>query len=525
LYINYEALAVPPNWDVDPSDYDYSMNVVCVFSLDQTDTNLSRNERDLIAAVYNGEIRGVANLEYVERFNKYIAFLTVYSNIIANEEITFSLWRATNGVEYRAAETLYFADDAVYGRIGDPEIFHTDGVYQVIPLNQGWNWVSLNVDNADMTVSNLLSSLGSTSVGNDITVKRKDGNTAQFTQIATPIIFGNQWTGPLVELDNKQGYMIHLSDGPDTLRVPGTPITNFSSIDVFSGWNWIGFQPQSTQSVGQALSSVNLRNKDLLKGQGSFSEYHKGWDTWYGPLQFMEPGKMYKLRLRDGVSYNDLVYSSRLGLDDFEVDHTRYEHSMTIVAKIGFEDQLSVARGQLDTERLYIGAFVNDSCRGYGKLEWVEFMNDYRAVFSVHGNITDIGSDMVFKVYDTHSGQEFICPNFPEKYISDYFLGNIREPYVLFDRLALPEAGYFLEQNYPNPYDTKTTIRFILPETKQVTLRVFDQFGKVVQVLIDGELSAGEHTANFDAGKLPSGVYHYSIEAGEFRASRKMVKF
>jgi hypothetical protein len=453
-----------------------------------------------------------------------MAFLTVHSNIIANEEISFSLWRASNGVEYRAAETIYFADNAINGRIGSPEIFHTDGVYQVIPLEQGWNWVSLNVDNSDMTIHNLLNSLGSPQIGNDITVKRKDGQTAQYIQIATPIIYANQWTGPLAQLDNKQAYQIYLSDAPDTLRVPGTEITNFSPINVLSGWNWIGFQPQSAQPIGQALSSINLRNQDILKSQDAFSEYHRGWSTWYGPLQFMEPGKGYKLKLRDGVSYNNLTYS-RLGVEDFNVDHTRFESSMTIVASIGFEDELAVGRGQLAGERLLIGAFVDDSCRGYGHLEWVEFMDDYRAIFSVQGNISDLGREMEFRVYDTYSGQEFICPKNPELYISDYFLGDVREPYVLFDRLALPEAGYFLEQNYPNPYDSKTHIRFILPEAGRVKLTVFDQFGKTIQVLQDGEMTAGEHTAIFDGYKLPSGVYHYSIQAGEFRASRKMVKF
>ncbi len=524
LIINYEALAVPPNWSVDPSNYTYSMSVVAVFSLDQTDTNLSRDDRDLVAAIVNGEIRGLAQLEYVERFNKYMAFLTVYSNIIANEEVHFSLWRASNGVEFRAGESLYFNDNQVYGRIGDPQVFHTDGVYQNIPLKKGWNWISINVDNPDMTVANLLSSLGSSLVGNDITIKRKDGQTAQFTQIATPIIFGNQWSGPLAQLDNKQGYMLHLSDAPDTLRVPGTPITNFSNIDVLNGWNWIGFQPQYVQAVGTALNSVNPRNKDLVKSQTAFSEYHRGWNTWYGPLQFMEPGKGYKLNLTSTQTYNDLLYSARLGKDDYEVDHTRFESSMTIVASMGFEDEMAVSRGQLDRERLLIGAFVDDTCRGYGYLEWVEFIDDYRATFSVHGNLDDVGRKMSFRVYDSYSGQEFLSPNSPETYISDYFLGEVKQPYVLFDRLALPEAGYYLEQNYPNPYDSKTTIRFILPEAGQVKLTVFDQFGKTVKVLIDEELTAGEHTAIFEAAKLPSGVYHYTIEAGEFRASRKMVK-
>ncbi len=535
LDITYEAVAVPPNWEVRAEKYIYSMSMILAFSLDQSDTNLSRDERDMVAAVYNGEIRGVAQLQYVSQFNKYMAFLTVYSDIPANEEISFSMWRASTGVEHVAKETFFFNSEHVYGLINNPEILHTDGVYQVIPLTQGWNWVSLNITNTDMTIDNLLNSLGSPDVGNDVTVKRKDGATATFTQIATPIIYANQWAGNLAQLDNKQAYLIHLSDAPDTLRIPGKPVTAFDNIDVLSGWNWIGFQPQSAQAIKPALSSINLRNLDLAKGQEAFSQYHKGSKTWFGSLQFLEPGKGYKLKLKDGVNYNDLVYS-RLGLKDFEVDPTRFESSMTLIASVG---KLAVGSRQLaggstlptedwilQTEnRLLVGAFIEDSCRGFGYVEYVEFLKEYRVIFSLHGNSTDVGKAVTFKVYDTQSGQEFIPANEPEIYISDRILGSMLEPYVLFEKLELPEAGYYLEQNYPNPYDSKTSIRFILPEQGKVKLSVYDSFGKLMQVLVDEELSAGEHTAIFDGSKLPGGVYHYSLEAGEFRASRKMVKF
>ncbi len=526
LDIVYESLATPPNWKVDPGKYTYSMSMILALSLDQGDVNLSRDDRDMVAAIFNGEIRGVGRLEYVSRFDKYMAFLTVYSDIPANEEISFSMWRASSGVEHVAKETFYFASEQVYGQINNPEILHTDGVFQVIPLQQGWNWVSLNVSNADMTIANLLNSLGSPEVGNNVTVKRKDGGTATFTQIATPILYGSQWSGNLQQLDNKQAYMIHLSQAADTLRVPGQPITAFSPIDLLSGWNWIGFQPQSSQLLRDALASVNLRNLDLIKGQNAFSQFHRGSNTWFGPLQFMEPGKGYKLRLKNGQNYNDLIYS-RLGLKDFVVDHTKYESSMTLIASVGMEDARAESREErlLTEDRLLVGAFIDDTCRGYGFVEYVEFLEEYRVIFSLQGNVLDIGRKLTFKLYDTQSGQEFISDKMEEIYITDRILGEMREPFVLFERLELPEAGYFLEQNYPNPYDSKTTIRFILPQDEHVTLSVYDQFGKRIALPVNEYRAAGEHSVHFDAASLPAGVYHYTIQAGEFRASRKMVKF
>lgn len=68
-----------------------------------------------------------------------------------------------------------------------------------------------------------------------------------------------------------------------------------------------------------------------------------------------------------------------------------------------------------------------------------------------------------------------------------------------------------LEGNYPNPFNPQTTIRFGLPEASEVSLVVFDAMGREVRVLVRGTLSAGTHSATFDASSLPSGAYVYRL--------------
>ncbi len=80
-----------------------------------------------------------------------------------------------------------------------------------------------------------------------------------------------------------------------------------------------------------------------------------------------------------------------------------------------------------------------------------------------------------------------------------------------------------LEQNYPNPFNPATTIRFLIPERLRVALRVFDVLGKEIATLVDGELNPGEHSVMFDVKDLPSGVYFYRLQAGNFAQQRKMV--
>lgn len=73
---------------------------------------------------------------------------------------------------------------------------------------------------------------------------------------------------------------------------------------------------------------------------------------------------------------------------------------------------------------------------------------------------------------------------------------------------------YKLEQNYPNPFNPTTTIEFALPEQAVVTLKVYNTLGQEVATLLNHELlDAGSQEADFDASKLPSGVYFYRIIA------------
>ena len=88
--------------------------------------------------------------------------------------------------------------------------------------------------------------------------------------------------------------------------------------------------------------------------------------------------------------------------------------------------------------------------------------------------------------------------------------------------VSLPET-YRLGQNYPNPFNPVTRITYELPESGPVRLVVFDALGREIRVLVDGNRPAGRHTATFDAGALPSGLYFYRIEAGAFTETRTMM--
>ncbi|MCS7012284.1 MAG: T9SS type A sorting domain-containing protein [Chloroherpetonaceae bacterium] len=89
----------------------------------------------------------------------------------------------------------------------------------------------------------------------------------------------------------------------------------------------------------------------------------------------------------------------------------------------------------------------------------------------------------------------------------------------------LPDAmphGFALEQNYPNPFNPTTHIKYSLPQTAQVSLKVFDILGREVATLVSARQAAGVYVATFNAANLPSGMYFYRLQAGAFSETRKM---
>jgi hypothetical protein len=84
-------------------------------------------------------------------------------------------------------------------------------------------------------------------------------------------------------------------------------------------------------------------------------------------------------------------------------------------------------------------------------------------------------------------------------------------------------SQFILEQNYPNPFNPSTKIRYSVPQSSDVMIKVFDILGKEVATLVNEEKPAGSYDVNFDAAGLSSGIYFYKLQAGNFIETKKMI--
>jgi len=88
--------------------------------------------------------------------------------------------------------------------------------------------------------------------------------------------------------------------------------------------------------------------------------------------------------------------------------------------------------------------------------------------------------------------------------------------------VGVPEK-FTLSQNYPNPFNPSTNINFDIPFDAKVNIKIFDMTGREVVTLVNDFRTAGYYSVNFDASSLSSGIYLYSITAGNFTATKKMM--
>ena len=82
---------------------------------------------------------------------------------------------------------------------------------------------------------------------------------------------------------------------------------------------------------------------------------------------------------------------------------------------------------------------------------------------------------------------------------------------------------FTLFQNYPNPFNPSTTISYRLPKTSHVILKIYNMLGQEVAMLVNEEKVAGVYQAQWNASKLPSGLYFYRLTAGAFTDTKKMM--
>lgn len=279
----YEPLTVSlnvtgdlPDWKVNPSSYEYTMNIVGKLNING---KMSDDTEDIVAAFDGTQCVGLASPTYFKEYDAYYVMMTAYMNE-ENRPITFKVYDASTGIIYPSVETsvnVKTEKDVIIGSIDDPIVWTPDNkIEQNVALATGWNWISFYVNPSDKTIASVFKNVNVAQV-------KTSGDYAQYA--------GGNWSGDLSEIGMTSMYKLKANED-GLLQVIGMPVVSKDTpITIRKGWNWLGAATTAALSPAQAFGGLEPANGDVVKSQRDFSVYTN--NRWVGSLETIVPGVGY----------------------------------------------------------------------------------------------------------------------------------------------------------------------------------------------------------------------------------------
>ena len=414
LTLNLTVTGDEPEWMVDKSDYENTMNMIAQLSILGTP---SADTADKLAVFVGDECRGVGRPVYSKRYDSYYVLLDIYGNA-ADEgtNLSFRAYDASTGMVYTQLECsngdVAFTKDQIAGTYADPILLNAlDYQEQTTSLTKGWNWMALYVQPDDMSMQTVLAPINA-----EVTMAKSQTGFMEST--------GSEWYGNEIMMNNSEMYKINLS-APATLKVLGRVASPSSRlITVKQGWNWIAYNATSAMSLDEAFAGMQPEDGDIVKAQSCFAVYD-GYE-WSGTLSLLEPGHGYML-YSVTTAGRTFAYPSAGQIDKtakvrarrlppagyFEpVDYHKYPDNMSLIARVTFDgNELPGAE---------IGIYAGDECRSHA------YTNDAGLAYvTIPGNAK---TTLTFKLL--YKGKVYTSTTTLD-YESDGIVGSTFNPFVI----------------------------------------------------------------------------------------------
>lgn len=414
LTLNLTVTGDEPEWMVDKSDYENTMNMIAQLSILGTP---SADTADKLAVFVGDECRGVGRPVYSKRYDSYYVLLDIYGNA-ADEgtNLSFRAYDASTGMVYTQLECsngdVAFTKDQIAGTYADPVLLNAlDYQEQTTSLIKGWNWMALYVQPDDMSMQTVLAPINA-----EVTMAKSQTGFMEST--------GSEWYGNEIMMNNSEMYKINLS-APATLKVLGRVADPSSRlITVKQGWNWIAYNATSAMSLNEAFAGMQPEDGDVVKAQSCFAVYD-GYE-WAGTLSLLEPGQGYMLYsvatadrtfaypLAGQIDKTTKARARRLPPTGYfePVDYHKYPDNMSLIARVTFDgNELPGAE---------IGIYAGDECRSHAYTN-----NAGLAYVTIPGNAK---TTLTFKLL--YKGKVYTSTTTLD-YESDGIVGSTFNPFVI----------------------------------------------------------------------------------------------
>ncbi len=219
------------------------------------------------------------------------------------------------------------------------------------------------------------------------------------------------------------------------------------------------------------------------------------------------------------TTFNSFTPPSGIDPRFFEVGIAGRENGSVDIVITDYDDNSAPAQYQIkciqymspfsagvDTTRVDAGTFTADMDPAVAIANW---QNELRRIILWDG-------------YSEALGETRLTANFDPPHFGGTGLAGPEQPDDLRSSIEAPSVCT-MNSVSPNPFNPSTAISYELRAASYVSLRVYDTAGRLVETLVNGWREAGEHEVTFDGSTLPSGVYLYRLEAGEYSAAGKLI--
>jgi len=441
-----------------------------------------------------------------------------------NAGITWSTQYISSGAD--KLSSIYFTDNNTGVVVGFITLVGAGGVI-IKTTDVGENWLSKSLGMEHLFSVNFTDKSTGWAVGGTI-IKTTDSGESWFRQESD----ANGFLNSVYFKDNNSGFAIGdvgtiiqtTNGGEDWINKTSGVNTKLSSIyfiDNYNGWiagdsgiilkttnsgeNWI-IKSSGVNNNLHSISFVDI-NTGWVGGENIILKTTDGGENWFIQLTSSDywAYSIYFTDINNGwaTGYGTILHTTNGGEDWITQLNPPIYVELNSIYFINSQTGWAVG-GQGVGNYLYVFAKTTNGGENW-EIESLMGLNFFGSwLSSVY--FTDINTGWVVGsegiiLHTTNGGVSFV----EEEQIDE-----------------IP-TEFLLSQNFPNPFNPSTKIKYSVPQSSNITLTVFDILGNEIETLVNEEKPAGTYEVEFNASALPSGVYFYQLKAGSFLQTKKML--
>ena len=486
------------NWSP-PSNLQFNMQLVAQILIDG---QISLNPNDVLGAFVGDECRGIAN---PNPSLDGIVFLTIGSDVAFGEQVELKIWNSNSCSECNAIPGFEFVNQGEIGTFLEPYQVRC-GAIQDITFGQGYTWFSLNVNPGNMSPASLFTAL--TPCYDDRVIG----------QTSFALYTGSAWVGSLTNLGMDKMYRMKLCSSQSVSLMGDAAALN--PINLNAGYTWLGYQPQQCQTVSATMAGLSPGPSydDRVIGQSSFALFTGS--TWVGSLTQMCPGKGYVVKLANAQTLTYPAPSAKSSSGEPEIFElvsptgiypaVNHQHSMMVVAKLQLPDGM-ISLNEKDV----VYAYINGEVRGIGN----PMPDADGAIFMSISDNEDLSKPISFMVW-LDDLQELLPLNETLSFEPLSAVGNLDNPFILtigeMVDMDETEAGIWIGEPYPNPFNEQTTVPYFLKEAAELSFSIYDSRGVKVKAESSFASDKGHQQFSIERIGLAKGVYVLKVNISNY---------